>query len=79
MLLLFCMHIQNVSGTTNPLSYMNTNINSIYIPEIIINEIKTIIYSLKNACPGYDEMPASIVKQCIGMYTDPITFNKCIY
>ena len=33
----------HITSTTNPLSYINTNINSIYIPEILKNEIKTVI------------------------------------
>ena len=65
---------QHITSTTNPLSYINTNINSIYIPEILKNEIKTVIYSLKNSSPGYDEMPASILKQCIDTYIDPLTY-----
>ena len=30
--------------------------------------------SLKNSSPGYDEMPASILKQCIDTYIDPLTY-----
>ena len=51
-----------ITSTTNPLSYVNTNINSIQIPEILKNEIITVIYSFKNSSPGNDEMPASILK-----------------
>ena len=29
------------------------------------NEIITVINTLKNSAPGNDEMPASILKQCI--------------
>ena len=65
---------QHITSTTNPLSYINTNINSIYIPEILKNEIQTVIYSLKNSSPGYDEMPASISKQCIDIYIDAPTY-----
>ena len=38
------------------------------------NEIITVIYSLKNSSPGYDEMPASILKQCLDTYIDPLTY-----
>ena len=38
------------------------------------NEIITVIYSLKNSSPGYDEMPASIFKQCLDTYIDPLTY-----
>ena len=65
---------QQITSTINPLSYINTNINSIYIPDILKNEIITVIYSLKNSSPGYDEMPASILKQCLDTYIDPLTY-----
>ena len=29
---------------------------------------------MKNSSPGYDEMPASILKQCIDTYIDPLTY-----
>ena len=38
------------------------------------NEIITIINTLKNSAPGNDEMPASILKQCIETYIDPLTY-----
>ena len=38
------------------------------------NEIITVIYSFKNSSPGYDEMPASILKQCLDTYIDPLTY-----
>ena len=65
---------QQITSTINPLSYINTNINSIYIPDILKNEIITVIYSLKNSSPGYDEMSASISKQCLDTYIDPLTY-----
>ena len=56
------------------MSYINTNIHSIYIPDISKNEIITVINTLKNSAPGIDEMPASILKQCIKTYIDPLTY-----
>ena len=38
------------------------------------NEIIIVVYSLKNSYPGYDEMPASILKQCLDTYIDPLTY-----
>ena len=32
------------------------------------------ILSLKNSSPGYDELPASIAKQCIDYYVLPMTY-----
>ena len=56
------------------MSYINTNIHSIYIPDISKNEIITVINTLKKSAPGNDEMPASILKQCIETYIDPLTY-----
>ena len=38
------------------------------------NEIIPVVYSLKNSSPGYDEMTASILKQCSDTYIDPLTY-----
>ena len=65
---------QQITSTINPLSYINTNIHSIYIPDISKNEIITVINTLKKSAPGNDEMPASILKQCIETYIDPLTY-----
>ena len=65
---------QQITSTINPLSYINTNIHSIYIPDISKNEIITVINTLKNSAPGNDEMPAPILKQCIETYIDPLTY-----
>ena len=56
------------------MSYIDTNIHSIYIPDISKNEIITVINTLKNSAPGNDEMPASILKHCIETYIDPLTY-----
>ena len=29
---------------------------------------------MNNSSAGYDELPASIMKQCIGSYIEPLTF-----
>ena len=36
--------------------------------------ISDTILSLKNSSPGYDELPASIEKQCIDNYLVPLTY-----
>ena len=38
------------------------------------NEIIPVINTLKNSAPGNDEMPASILKQCIETYIVPLTY-----
>ena len=41
---------------------------------MIIIIIKTTILSLKYSSPGYDELSASIAKQCIYTYIVPLTY-----
>ena len=48
-------------------------INTININEINVNEIKSVIASHSNSAAGYDEMPASIMKQLINYYAEPMT------
>ena len=60
--------------------YLQYNIKSIDIPEINTGEIISVISSLSNSAAGYDEMPASIMKQLIPCFVHPLTFliNKSI-
>ena len=53
---------------------------SIDIPEITTAEIISVISSLSNSAAGYDEILASIMKQLIVYYVQPLTFliNKLI-
>ena len=53
------------------MSYVDNIMNSIVISCM---DIKTTILSLKNSSPGYDELPASIAKQCIANYVVPLTY-----
>ena len=45
-----------------------------FIPYISKYEIIEIIKSLKNSSAGYDNIPASIAKQCIQHYIKPLTY-----
>ena len=47
--------------------------NTINIPEINIHEIKSVISSLPNTAAGYDEIPASLMKQLVIYYAEPLT------
>ena len=62
-----------IKSENYPLVYFQTNNNSIYIPELNKDEIKSTIYSINNSASGYDKLPASIIKQCIDSYIDPLT------
>ena len=37
-------------------------------------DVKDTLLSLTNSSPGYDELPASIAKQCIDNYVVPLTY-----
>ena len=57
-----------------PMSYVDNIMNSIVISHVSCMDIKTTILSFKNSSPGYDELPASIAKQCIDNYVVPLTY-----
>ena len=54
---------------------------SIDIPELNTDEIISIISSMTNSAAGYDEIPATIMKQFIAYFVHPLTFliNKSIF
>ena len=60
-------------STTNPLRYVHSIYKCITIPEKNANEVKTITLAIKNSASGYEELPASIIKQCINSYIEPLT------
>ena len=64
----------SIQSENDPLVYLQTNIKSIYIPELDKVEIKSTITSINNSASGYDELPASIMKQCVDSYIEPLTF-----
>ena len=54
-----------LSSDGNPLSYVNTVVNSIVIPTITSLEVRNIISSTKNSSPGWDVIPAVIGKNVL--------------
>ena len=69
-----------ISCTVNPMSYVDIREHSIYIAPTTTTEIKQIIISLKNSSPGWDEIPAFLLKICSNFYVKPLTYliNKSI-
>ena len=55
------------------MSYMNTVVNSIFIPDITTIEVINVILLLKNSCAGWDDIPAYVMKRCIHVYIEPLT------
>ena len=65
---------KNINRTDiDPLMYVQKNRNTIHIPKINVFEVKSAISSLSNSAAGYDELPASIMKQLINYYAEPLT------
>ena len=64
---------KNIQTETDPLHYIESLENSIYIPEIYMDEVRTIISAITNSASGNDELPASILKQCTDSYPEPLT------
>ena len=64
----------------DPLSYLKSNLKSMTILEFSENEIINIIMSLNNSSPGYDELPAKILKKSMEGFIKPITYliNKSL-
>ena len=69
-----------ISCNVSPMSYIDITEHSIYIPPPTTTEIKQIIVSLKNRSPGWDEIPAFLLKTCSNYYVKPLTYiiNKTI-
>ena len=68
----------NISSSINPMSYLTNHVdNSIYMPEITEREVITVICSLTNSSPGWNNIPAKLLKPYIEEYIKPLTYT-CI-
>ena len=68
----------NISSSINPMSYLTNHVdNSIYMPEIPEREVITVICSLTNSSPGWNNIPAKLLKPYIEEYIKPLTYT-CI-
>ena len=63
-----------ITCSVDPISYVDTTMNSIVISYVSYMDAKNTILSLKNSSSGYDEFPAFIAKQCIDNYVVPLTY-----
>ena len=61
-------------NSCNPRDYMQSNVKSMAIPNSNENDATLVINSLNNSSPGWDNIPASIVKQVIHWYIKPLVF-----
>ena len=71
---------KNKNSDVNLMLYVQYYDKSIDMPEINTAEIISVITSLSYSAAGYDEIPASIMKQLIVYYVQPLTslINKSI-
>ena len=71
----------NISSTVNPMSYVTNHvINSMYVPVITECEIMTVVSSLTNSSPGWDNLHARLLKPYILEYIIIIYYyndSKC--
>ena len=63
----------NIYSSTNHMSYMNTAVNSIFLPDITTIEVINVILLLKNSCAGWDDIPAYVMKRCRNVYIELLT------
>ena len=62
------------SNNTDPLSYMKISIcDSLCMAVTDSNEVIYIIMTLKNSCPGYDNIQARTVKSSYSLFIEPLT------
>ena len=65
---------QQIQSHINTLNYVNDTMKSVFIPYISEYEVTETVNSLKNRSTGWDFIHASIVKQSIKHYIEPITY-----
>ena len=63
----------NIHSNVNPLLHVDSNVNSIIMPEVSEEEITSVILSINNSTPGYDDVPASVMKKYAHDYITPLT------
>ena len=57
----------------NPLDYVKSIKNSIFLKDVDSNEVKNIIVTLKNTCPGYDNIHTKVIKSTYNLFLIPLT------
>ena len=59
---------------TDLLSYVDTNEQALRIPQIVSDEIQSVISKLNNSSPGCDNIPPKIGKLFADQYIEPLTY-----
>ena len=63
---------ENIKSDIDPFKYIANNLRSINTIEVTEDKILSIISAMKNSAPGFDELPAFIMKQCSKLYMKPL-------
>ena len=61
-------------NSCNPLDYIQSNVQSMAIPNYYENDVTLAINSLENSSPGWDNIPTLIAKHVIHCYIKPLVF-----
>ena len=69
------IHILKINDICcNRLDYLQSNVQSMAIPNYYENDVTLVINYLKNSSPGWDNIPTLIAKQVIHCYIKPLVF-----
>ena len=64
----------DLKSNIDSLSYVNSNINSIVVPEVSCIQVREVINSLNNSSPGHDELPPIVANRCMDGFIEQITY-----
>ena len=64
---------RSIHTTVNPLTYVKSSSNSMFMPYVEEHEITEIVYKLKESSAGCDSIPAFVAKATIQSYIKPLT------
>ena len=63
---------ENIKSDIDPLKYIANNLRSINTIQVTEDKILSIISAMKNSAPGFDELPAFLMKQCSKLLIKPL-------
>ena len=63
---------ENIKSDIDPLKYIANNLRRINTIQVTEDKILSIISAMKNSAPGFDELPAFLMKQCSKLFIKPL-------
>ena len=63
---------ENIKSDIDPLKYIANNFCSLNTIQVTEDKILSIISAMKNSAPGFDELPAFLMKQCSKLFIKPL-------